>query len=99
MRYSEVLDRLQNLINYRPSQAELMQILNVKQSTMSNRVNRNSDISIDEISKINEHYGINLYTSTSQTNQENEFIITVPQNAKNIIVKITHGQSVRVEVI
>lgn len=61
MKYSVVLSRLQNLINYIPSQAELCNIYNIKQSTMSNRANRNSDIPSDEIVMINNYYGINLY--------------------------------------
>lgn len=63
MQYSKVLDRLQNLINYKPSQAELCQILGVKQSTMSNRSSRDSDITSDEIVKLNNYYNINLFTS------------------------------------
>lgn len=61
MKYSAVLDRLQNLINYIPSQAELCEVCNIKQSTMSNRATRDSDFSSDEIVMINKHYGVNLY--------------------------------------
>lgn len=63
MRYNVVLDRLQNLINYKPSQAELCQIMDVKQSTMSNRASRNSDFTSDEIVKLNNYYHINLFTN------------------------------------
>lgn len=37
MRYSVVLDCLQNLTNREVSQAELCKILSIKQSTMSNK--------------------------------------------------------------
>lgn len=61
MKYSAVLDRLQKLINYIPTQAELCNICNIKQSTMSNRANRDSDFPSDEIVMINEYYKINLF--------------------------------------
>ena len=64
MRYSEVLSRLQNLVDIIPSQAELCRITKVKQSTMGNRRDRNSIIPDDEIMLINEHFGIDLYNET-----------------------------------
>lgn len=68
MKYSDVLDRLQNLINYAPSQSELCIITGIKQSTMSNRANRDSDFSTDEIIKINEFFDVNLFTNTLHYN-------------------------------
>lgn len=52
MRYSTVLIRLQNLINREITQAELCRILNVKQSTMGNRQNRDSNFSEEEIAAL-----------------------------------------------
>lgn len=63
MRYSELLDRLQKLTNHKPSQAELCNVLNIKQSAMSNRFNRDSDFSSDEIVMISNYYGINLFNN------------------------------------
>jgi ribosome-binding protein aMBF1 (putative translation factor) len=60
MRYSTVLSRLQNLINYKPSQAELCQVLNIKQSTMSNRAVRNSSFTHSEIKTLENYYGVKL---------------------------------------
>lgn len=74
MLYNEVLDRLQKLINKIPTQAELMQILEIKQSTMSERARRNSKFYPDEISKLNEYYGVNLFTNKSQNNQKTNCI-------------------------
>ena len=68
VKYSVVLNRLQNLINYIPSQAELCNICRTKQSTMSNRANRDSDIPSDEIVMINDYYGINLYAEEVSSN-------------------------------
>lgn len=70
MLYNELLDRLQNLTNRKPSQAELIQILNIKQSTMSERARRNSKFSPKEIDCLNDYYGINLYTSKVKANRK-----------------------------
>lgn len=67
MKYSEVLNRLHNLINYTPSQSELCRILDTKQSTMSNRAMRDSEIPVEDIGKINKYYSINLFTNASLT--------------------------------
>jgi len=69
MQYNEVLNRLQNLINKVPTQGELVKILGVKQSTMSERARRNSKFSPEEISLLNKHYGVNLYTNITDTSQ------------------------------
>lgn len=69
MLYNEVSDRLQKLINKVPTQADFMKILGMKQSTISERARRNSKFSPDEILKLNEHFGINLYTNTPNNNQ------------------------------
>lgn len=65
MRYSKLLDRLQNLTNHRPTQAELCSVLNIKQSAMSNRFNRDSDFSSDEIVMLNNYYKVNLFTNNN----------------------------------
>lgn len=62
MRYSTVLSRLQNLINREITQAELCRILNVKQSTMGNRQNRDSNFSEEEIATLNNYFNIDIYT-------------------------------------
>lgn len=77
MQYNEVLNRLQNLINKTPTQSELVEILGIKQSTMSERAKRNSKFSPKEISQLNEHYGINLYIDITETSQNDFVPITV----------------------
>lgn len=67
MKYSKVLTRLQNLIGTVPTQAELCKITGIKQSAMSNRANRDSDFSQDEIERINNYYQINI-NKTIQNN-------------------------------
>lgn len=61
MRYNVLLDRLQNLINYVPSQTELGNIIGLAQTAISGRANRNSNFKDEEIDLINKHYNINLY--------------------------------------
>ena len=58
MRYNALLDRLQNLINYRPSQKELGTILGIAQTSVSGRANRNSNFTDEELEKIEKWYGI-----------------------------------------
>lgn len=64
MRYNELVNRLQNLINRKITQSELCKITGVSQSTMSNRQKRNSDFSADDIQEINLYFGINLYENS-----------------------------------
>ena len=64
MKYNAVLDRLQNLINYTPTQSELCEVTGIKQSAMSQRASRNSDFNSDEIVILNNHYGVNLFNNT-----------------------------------
>lgn len=58
MRYSELLDALQNLIDFKPKQRELAQILDVKLGIIGNRAARNSYFSLEEIIKIEKAYSI-----------------------------------------
>lgn len=67
MRYSTVLDRLQNLTNRKISQAELCRILNVKQSAMGNRQNRDSNFSEEEIAELNNYYSVDIYTEITKS--------------------------------
>jgi phage repressor protein C with HTH and peptisase S24 domain len=58
MRYNALLDRLQNLINHRPSQKELGTILGIAQTSVSGRANRNSNFTDEELVKIEDWYAI-----------------------------------------
>lgn len=68
MQYSELIERLNNLIGYIPSQSQLCQITGIKQSTMSSRQKDNSRFKPEEIEKLNKHFGINLYTHKNLSN-------------------------------
>lgn len=60
MKYSALLDRLQNLINFTPSQADLCKILDMGRATMSQRAQRDSQFTQEEIRKIEKKYSIRL---------------------------------------
>lgn len=58
MKYSALSDRLQNLINYKPKQKDLADIIGVNVSVIGNRASRDSNFSLDEIIKIENAYDI-----------------------------------------
>ena len=65
MRNNEVLDRLQNLINYMPLQKELVEKTGINQSTLSSKLSRNSNWSEKEIEKLNKAYNIDILKNTT----------------------------------
>lgn len=60
MKYNKLVDTLQNLIGFKPSQAQLAKILDCGASTMGARAQRDSNFSDEEIEKIAEFYAIDL---------------------------------------
>jgi len=58
VRSSKVFDALQNLISFKPSQAQIGKIIGVGASAIGNRVARDADFSDEEIEKIESFYGI-----------------------------------------
>lgn len=62
LRYSELIERLQNLINHKPSQSELGKIIGLAQTAVSGRANRDSFFDDKEIALIEQHYNVILNT-------------------------------------
>lgn len=60
MKYSKLLYSLQNLINFTPSQADLCKILGMGRAAMSQRAQRDSQFTEEEIRKIEKIYTIRL---------------------------------------
>ncbi len=60
MNYNELLDALQNLIGFKPSQKDLGKILNLGQTAISGRAQRNSVFKEEEIVKIESFYAIEI---------------------------------------
>lgn len=60
MRSSVLFDTLQNLIDFRPSQKAIGDIIGVKQNSIAGRVARDAEFSDEEIEKIEAHYGVSL---------------------------------------
>lgn len=65
MRYKVLLDTLQKLIKYKPSQEQIGSILGLAQTTISGRAYRNSNFSDEELKKIESHYNIKLLNSNN----------------------------------
>lgn len=74
MRYNVLFDRLQNLINYKPSQAEIGKILGLRQTALSGRANRNSNFTDEEIEKIENYYHISITTNNIIYDINNDYI-------------------------
>lgn len=66
MRYDVLFNRLQNLINYKPSQSEIGKILGLRQTALSGRANRNSNFTDEEIEKIENYYNIRLISDNTK---------------------------------
>ena len=65
MRNDEVLQRLQNLINYLPLQKEIAEKTGINQNTLSAKSTRNSNWKDEEIQKLNRAYNIDIYKEIS----------------------------------
>lgn len=72
MNNNEVLDRLQKLINYMPTQKEISEKTGINQNTLSAKSSRNSQWKDDDIQKLNNAYGIDIYKEISQNITEYE---------------------------
>lgn len=78
MKYSQLLDSLQNLINIRPKQKDLATILDVSISVIGNRAVRDSNFSFEEIIKIEKAYSIvGLLTGAATSIQTNDNCIDI----------------------
>lgn len=60
MKYSVLFDSLQNLIKYKPSVSDIAKIIDVPSRTLYTRNQRDSSFTDEEISKIEEYFGVRL---------------------------------------
>ena len=74
MKYSALLDTLQNLIDFRPKQKDLANILDVSVGVIGNRASRDSNFSLDEIIKIENFYGIVGLLTGSRVPNDNNYV-------------------------
>lgn len=86
MRYDKLIDSLQNLIHFRPTQQALASILGIAQTAINGRAKRNSNFSDEEIRKIEEFYCIDLSGNTNDDCVELEHIHIKPSCGKGTIV-------------
>lgn len=73
MRHNELLDALQNLTGRKPRQRDFAEVLNLPINTIGTRAKRNSNYSVEEIKKINQAFGVDLF----QQKVLNEYINTL----------------------
>lgn len=86
MRYDKLIDSLQNLIHFRPTQQALASILGIAQTAINGRAKRNSNFSDEEIQKIERYYCIDLTGSTDDDCVELEHIHISPSCGNGTIV-------------
>lgn len=86
MQYNELLNRLQNLMEFKPKTNDLAAILGIPVRTLYTRAQRNSEFSLDELKKLEEHYGINLLEGINADCVEIEHIRINPSCGKGTIV-------------
>ena len=77
MRNDEVLQRLQNLINYLPLQKEIAEKTGINQNTLSAKSTRNSNWKDEEIQKLNRAYNIDIYKEISHNITTDEETIPI----------------------
>lgn len=65
MKYSTVLERLQNLTQYTPSVRDIANITGLEKKNVYNRRAYDREFSEEEIQKIEEYYGISLLSTVS----------------------------------
>lgn len=58
MQYNELIDRLQNLINIKPSQESLAKILGKHQTAIAQRIARGTPFKTDDLFKLEKAYGL-----------------------------------------
>ena len=87
MKYSELLDRLQNLIGYKPTAKEISDILNFSSERVYyTRAQRDSSFSFEEIDKIQKSYGIDLIATTCSNSITIDYIHINPSCGRGTVV-------------
>ena len=87
MKYSELLDRLQNLIGYKPTAKEISDILNFSSERVYyTRAQRDSSFSFEEIDKIQKRYGIDLIATTCSNSITIDYIHINPSCGRGTVV-------------
>lgn len=84
MKYNELFGKLENIRGIRPSQQQIADILEVRQSVIGNRAVRNSKFSEKELERIEDFYGIDLTGDSDCT--EIEHIHIKPSCGKGTVV-------------
>jgi hypothetical protein len=86
MRYSELLNALQNLIGYAPTQAELCKKLDIRSNAMANRAGRDSNFTLSELRVLEKSYGVNLIGCSSSDSITLDYIRIAPSCGRGTVV-------------
>ena len=86
MRYSELLNALQNLIGYAPTQAELCKKLDIRSNAMANRAGRDSNFTLSELRVLEKSYGVNLIGCSSSDSITLDYIHIAPSCGRGTVV-------------
>lgn len=93
MKHSTILNTLQNLTNHKPTQKEIADILEVSINTIGARATRDSNYSLEEIKKIGEHFGIDLFHQEKM----NDLVENLAQDyASKKMQELSQGNCVKV---
>lgn len=70
MNFIELQEDLQNLIpNFKITQMSIANVLNLSRQTMSKRVKLNTEVSVSELQKIENYFGVSLYKSGNNSGE------------------------------
>ena len=86
MRYSELLNTLQNLTGYTPTQAELCKKLDIKSNAMANRAGRDSNFTLSELRVLEKSYGVDLIGCSSSDSITLDYIHITPSCGRGTVV-------------
>lgn len=84
MNFIDIQRSLQNLIPDRKiSQSEIAQVLNMTRANISLRMKNKSEITVSELQKLEQHYGVSLYKSAVGENLKPDYDIGVQYELDN----------------
>lgn len=92
MNFIELQEDLQNLIsNFKITQMSIANVLNLSRQTMSKRVKLNTEVSVSELQKIENYFGVSLYKSGNNSG-ERQNDTSIPDKVQNFGQRLTEIQ-------
>lgn len=92
MNFIELQEDLQNLIpNFKITQMSIANVLNLSRQTMSKRVKLNTEVSVSELQKIENYFGVSLYKSGNNSG-ERQNDTSIPDKVQKFGQRLTEIQ-------